>query len=62
MTTNQNTEDYTAQLLIAAEDEEGEEITDEEWAEMEAAYQDYLSGRDPGEPLAKVRRELLEHD
>lgn len=62
MTTNPNTEDYTAQLLVAVEDEEGEEITDEEWAEMEGAYQDYLSGRDPGEPLAMVRRELLEHD
>ena len=62
MTTNPNTEDYTARLLAADDDHKGEEITDEEWAEMKAAYQDYLSGRDPGEPLAKVRRELLGHD
>ena len=50
MTTNPNTEDYTARLLAADDDQEGEEITDEEWAEMKAAYQDYLSGRDPGKP------------
>ena len=62
MTTNPNIEDYTARLLAADDDKEGEEITDEQWAQMQAAYQDYLSGRDPGEPLAKVRRELLGHD
>lgn len=62
MTTNPNIEDYTARLLASDDNEEDEEITDEEWAELKAAYQDYLSGHDPGEPLAKVRQELLGHD
>lgn len=62
MTTNpdKTTEQIDQRLeLPVAEEDEFDEITPEEWAKMEAAYQDYLTGHDPGEPLAKVRQELL---
>jgi len=55
VTTNPNIEKRPDQLL-ASIDTEAEEITDEEWEEMETAYQDYVSGEDPGEPLSKVRQ------
>lgn len=37
----------------------GDEPTSEELAASEKALQDHLAGRDPGESLEKVRRELL---
>lgn len=52
-----------AKLLAINEDEEDEEIIPPEELESSvAAWQDYLSGRDSGEPLSKVRRELLGHE
>ncbi len=42
--------------------DDDEIIPPEELEESEAAWQDYLAGRDPGEPLEKVRRELLGHE
>lgn len=39
--------------------EHAEEPTPQELADSEAAWQDWLSGQDQGEPLAQVRRELL---
>lgn len=37
-----------------------DELTAEELTEAEGAWQDYLSGRDPGKSLNEVRRELQE--
>ncbi len=37
-------------------------ISSEELEESEAAWQDYLTGRDSGETLSKVRWELLGHE
>ncbi len=60
MTTNQNIEDYFAQLQAKGEfaDDE-EEIPPSELAEADAAYQDYLVGRDPGSSLEEVKRKLF---
>lgn len=44
-------------LREAAFDEEP--LGPEEATESGSAWKDYLEGRDPGEPLEKVRRELL---
>lgn len=41
---------------------DNEIVPPEEFEESEAAWQDYLSGHDKGEPLSKVRRELLGHE
>lgn len=52
-----------AKLLEKREVESDDEIIPpEELEESEAAWQDYLAGRDSGEPLTKVRRELLGHE
>lgn len=61
MTTNPNPENCSAPLL-ASIDKDAEAITQQEWEEIEAAYQNYVSGHDPGESLAQVRQELLGHD
>lgn len=39
--------------------ERAEEPAPHELADSEAAWQDWLSGQDQGEPLEQVRRELL---
>lgn len=36
-------------------------LTPDEVAESDAAWQEYLAGRDEGEPLRKVRQDLLEN-
>ena len=47
MTTDSNIEDYFAQLRATDElADDDEDISPEELAEADAAYQDYLDGRD----------------
>jgi len=60
MTTHQNIEDYFAQLQAKGEfaDDE-EEILPEELTEADAAYQDYLAGRDSGSSLEEVKHKLF---
>ncbi len=60
MTTNQNIEDYFAQRQASGEfADDAEEIPSEELVEADAAYQDYLAGRDPGSSLEEVKRKLF---
>jgi hypothetical protein len=60
MTTDSNIEDYFAQLRATDEFvDEDEDISPEELAEADAAYQDYLDGRDPGITLEELKLKLF---
>lgn len=52
-------DDYLNQALTSGEFADDEDITPEELAESEAAYRDYLSGRDPGISLEELKAELF---
>lgn len=52
-------DDYLDQALASGEFADDEDISPEELAESEAAYQDYLSGRDPGVSLEELKAELF---
>ena len=46
---------------VESEPEYDEPLTTEEAAESEAVWQEYVAGRDEGEPLQKVREDLVEN-
>lgn len=52
-------DDYLDQVLASGEFADDEDISPEELVESEAAYQDYLSGRDLGVSLEDLKRELF---
>ncbi len=56
-------DEHLAKLLAISDAVEDDEIIPpQELEESEAVWQDYLAGRDKGEPLSKVRWELLGHE
>lgn len=60
MTTKSNSEDYFAQLRTTGKlADADEDISPEELAEADAAYQDYLDGRDPGITLEELKLKLF---
>lgn len=52
-------DDYLDQVLASGDFVDDDDISPEELAESEAAYQDYLSGRDPGISLEELEVELF---